>query len=596
MATIGVINLLMRANSAPFSKDIGKAKDSIKDLKNEAASGGGVLNKFAGSMSGLGTVIAGVGAAIGAAVIAKSLYDLTSESMKTVAATGKLSDRLGVTTEDLIGLQHAARMTMGADQVDSFNDALGEMQKKIGEISAEDGGQKAILQSLGLDGKKMAGQGAVENLGQIADAISKVESRAEKLDLVDKIFGGAGAGLLPLLEQGSAAINEYTADAENLGLMFSNVDAEKVNQANQVMTKLGEIIQGTGQQLAIGLAPYITAAAQAFEDLGLQGWDVAGIISAGMKWIGAGVGVVLDVVHTLKIGWKYLQAGATAAIALILDSVATLGEGLEYLLNLIPGVSVEFGTMARDMAEEVSELADTHFKEAMDALAAPPPSVGINKFFDDIETNAQRVAEEITNAKKPVDALGESFLNVTKKVGDLEKKLKEQIATFGLSSEQVEIYKLKQEGASASQIASVKSLSEELAKLEEKKKLEDDLNSKAKSLLESTKTPLEKYQTEIKELQQMLSMGLIDQKTFDRATKKAGGELNGENRFGGSALKVGSDEGRMAILKFRGLDRRDPNIGVEKNTLVVASESKKQTALLEKALKQLETDNSYAFN
>lgn len=742
MATIGLINLLMRANSAPFTKDIKKASDSIGGMKKEAASAESSFGSFSAGLKGMGAALAGVGAALGAAAIAASLKSFVQESMSSVVATARLSDRLGVATEDLIGLQHAASQSLGADQVEAFTDALSDMQEKIGDVTLEEGGAKDILKILGLDAAKLKTQDAVTNFKQIADAISKVKSKAEKLHIADTLFGGQGQKLLPLLEQGSAGIERFAAEAQNLGLNFSRVDAAKVEQANAAMGRLGAVIQGTGQQLAIGLAPYIEAAANALTNMGAQGIDVAGYVDSAMGMMSSSIGVVADVIHTVGLGWEALEAVAATAVssmmsgvaslgdgvqtvtkvvtdfdlswqllgatgatvgegflmvlatlgdglevvinyvpylkevvaslgigwtamggaaaqafATTLSTLATVGEGVEWLLNQIPGVEVSFGTALQDMAKQAQEFADTSFAEVNDALNKPidtsgvddffqglrdtadnasqfsedswnefnssleatpnnqaiegffneveagaagaaeyadtkwaefndslmaaPPSEGINNFFDEIKSGAAEAAQEIADSKKPIDELGDSFTAAAMKVGELEAKLKEQLATYGKSSAEVEIYKLKQLGASDEQLAAAKKLSDQL---------------KAKSVIESNMTPIEKYKKEIGELRELLSSGAIDKATFDRASQKLGKDSGMSELKFAAATELGSNEARSAILRHQGIGSRDPNLGVEKNTNVIASESKKQTSILNQVAKQLAANEAFSFN
>lgn len=579
MSTIGLIDLKMRADSGPFGKDIGKANKALDTLGKKTEETKSKFSNFAAGMSTAAGALTAVGAALGIAAAASSLKDLAADGMQSVVSTTRLADRLGVTTEALIGLQHAASQSLGKDQVEAFGDALSDMQEKIGDVTLEGGGAKDILKVLGLDAAQLASQDAVTNFGQISDAISKVQSKAEKLHIADTLFGGQGQALLPLLEQGSAGLAEFAKEAENLGLNFSRVDAAKVEMAQAALARVGDVIQGIGQQIAIGLSPYIESAAIAFENLGIQGVDIAEYIVSGMELIGQGVGIVLDIVHTLQLGWDAMGAAASSVVAGVISVIADMADTLEDFLNMIPGVSVEFGNTLRDMAKDSQAFADQDWEEFNKKLAAPPPSEGINKFFQDIKNNANTVAKEIAESKKPIEQMGQSMLGVGLKVKELEDKLKEQLATFGQDGNEVEIFKLKDLGAAE----------EDLKRLS---KMANDL--KGKSIIEANMTPLEQYQKELAELEQLKASGSIDDKTFNRAKDKLGKDLGTNDLKFAGAVELGSNEARQAVLRHQGLGR-DPNAGTEKNTATIAAEAKKQTEHLKKIAQKEQIDEVVNF-
>lgn len=583
MATIGLINLLMRANSDPFTKDLKKAGDSVSSFKKEAGSAGGTLASFSGGLKMAAGALTAVGAALGVAAAAKGLKDFVSSSLDSVDATSKMATRLGTTTEALIGLQHAANLNLDDAGAQQFGETLSQMQQAIGDVSLDDEGKaKDVLKILGLDAQTLKNQDPVQNFNQIADAISKIDSKAEKLNIAKKLFGGSGQALLPMLESGSAGLKELADDADNLGLSFSNVDGAKVEMANDAMSRAGAVITGIGQQLAIGLAPYIKAAADALADFGAQGIDVAGYVETGMDIIGTSVGTVADVFQILQLAISQISAVFFEVVADVLGGIADMADGIEHLINLIPGVEVEFGDGLRQMADDAMEFADTNWEEFQKAMAVPPPSEAIDAFFENIQTSADKMAQEMADAAKPVKSLGDSFTGAALKVGELEEKLREQIATFGKSSAEVEIYKLKVMGATDEQLAGVKKLSDQL---------------KAKQIIESNMTPLEKYRKELGELQELVKNGSIDQTTFSRAKAKLGKETGVTEVKFASAVKFGSDEARQTVLRHQGLGNQDPQKAVEKNTAAIAKDSSKQTDLLAKIVAAVQTDvQAFNFN
>ncbi|SIN97666.1 phage tail tape measure protein, TP901 family, core region [Singulisphaera sp. GP187] len=185
---------------------------------------------------------------------------------------------------------------------------------------------------------------------------------------------------------------------------------------------------------------------------------------------------------------------------------------------------------------------------------------------------------------------------VAKEIGSLEKELQLQIATFGKSSTEVDLYKLSLDGATAAQIQTARTLTTQLEAMERQKKVIDDqveaqkrLKEEGKSLYEETRTPLEKYAAEVQRLQGLLSAGAITGDTFDRAKLAAGDLLNEDKGKGkddgpthAAALQAGSAEAYSAQLKFgaQGGGSRDEPIKD------VAKETTKQTELLRQLLQE----------
>jgi plasmid maintenance system antidote protein VapI len=556
MATVKYMNVVLGMNTGKFQKGTQSAVSSLGSLKSAI----GVTSGAIGALAGV----------IGGAAAFLTIKALTQDSMEAIDSTAKLADRLGTSTEALLGLQHAADLS--GTSADSLQSALEKMSVNLSKAKGGAAGAKDAFEQLGLNVDDLASGDPIEAVKQIADGINALPSASDRAAASMEIFGKQGIGLLSTLAEGSEGIAEMTAETVKLGLSYSRVDAAQVEAANDAISRAGKLVTGLGNQLAIQLSPYIEVAANKLTEFATTGVDMASVVSTSLDWISSGVGFVADALDLLKIGAMTWWSSQVSVAALLFDSLVRVAEGLEYLVNLLPGVNVSFTGTLRGMADRMNSFASEQRTNAWDSFLAEPPSTGIKSFFDDIKTSAASAALAITNAGSKTKEMGDDMLESATKVAELESKLKEQIATFGMSSREIELFKLSQAGASSEVLSNVTALTAQLDAMEATKKINDDLASSAQQVIEANMTAGDKYQAEIEKLQTLLDKGLIDQGTYDRATEKAGKDLGtpaaSEQPKFGAALELGSSEARSAILRnrFGSESSKDPNKDVAKNT------------------------------
>tara|TARA_R110002072_G_scaffold177535_2_gene333521 strand:- start:1018 stop:1875 length:858 start_codon:yes stop_codon:yes gene_type:complete len=274
------------------------------------------------------------------------------------------------------------------------------------------------------------------------------------------------------------------------------------------------------------------------------------------------------------------------------------------------------------MADGVNELAYEQWKQAKEEFIKPPPSVGIKKFFKDINAEAKQAAE---NMKK--NGLGQTTMNDPAK--EVISSLKQQIEVLKVGADQAKLNELKTQGVSEAMLKQVSALQSQKKALEESKKAAEELKKrqealtekfkspvekfktefmklkklldkglitkdtfksaaldalpdKVKSIIEKTKTPTQKFQEQLKELQNFKNAGLLNDQQFTKAKQELAKELGqtGEVKLA-SAAEFGSQEARSSILKNR-LGNRDPMKDALKVNQEQLEEQKKLPPLLAK--------------
>lgn len=142
---------------------------------------------------------------------------------------------------------------------------------------------------------------------------------------------------------------------------------------------------------------------------------------------------------------------------------------------------------------------------------------------------------------------------------DLEKttqELRKQAETFGMTSEEAKVYELRMKGVKEVQLKELQALAANVKKKEEHKKLMDE----AKKITEDSRTPLQKFNERMVELNKMFGMGMITKPIFLQAVEKAKNEFNEAATSAKKAkeeiLKLdqvlfGSTEARARVEAFR---------------------------------------------
>jgi len=177
---------------------------------------------------------------------------LVKSSFTTIDQLAKTSDKLGVTTEALAGLRHAAELTGVASN--TLDMALQRMTRRVAEAAGGTGEAKAAIAELGLDARKLAQLSPDKQFAAIAERMAQVSTQGERVRLAFKLFDSEGVAVVNTLRLGSDGLRKTAEEAKALGLAISRVDAKRIEDANDAMVRIRGAASGIGNTLAISLA------------------------------------------------------------------------------------------------------------------------------------------------------------------------------------------------------------------------------------------------------------------------------------------------------------------------------------------------------
>jgi hypothetical protein len=243
MATVSSLKINLIAQTAAFSRNMDAAKKKMSLFTASAKSMAKVLRAGFNALALYGGIAAGV--AVGGLTV------LTKNSLKSVDALSKLSDRIGIATEELSGLEHAARIA----NVQDLTKSLEKFVRGIGEYGMGIGEAKYAFEALGITIEQISNMSTYDALLMIADQLSNISNISERANLAQKLFGRGGASMINMLEKGSDGLMDMQREAEALGITFSRDAGAKVESFNDSVTRLKESFSGLGNTLAVNLAP-----------------------------------------------------------------------------------------------------------------------------------------------------------------------------------------------------------------------------------------------------------------------------------------------------------------------------------------------------
>jgi hypothetical protein len=371
--------------------------------------------RLAASAAKIGLAFATAGAAAAAA--------LTKMQMSNIDSLAKTADKIGVTTEALGGLRHAAELTgVGSDTLDM---AMQRLTRRVSEAANGTGEAKNALIELGINAANLEQLPLDVQMEVIADAMGDVKSQSDKVRLAMKLFDSEGVSLVNTLASGSTGLQQMAKEADTLGITVSRVDAAKIEMANDAVTKSKGVFTGLGNQLATAFSPIIESvsnnlyqAALDTEGFGNIGQDVADALVSGF-------GKFLDTVQMVEHGILSIKLAALKAQQAYEELLAPDQGRAEFFKQemalrekLTKGL-INHGEFTKKQMELQKKLNDgtltsndalvvgaEETQQAIDAIIAQIdafkntelPSEKITLLYERIKAEAQKAAEVIAEA------------------------------------------------------------------------------------------------------------------------------------------------------------------------------------------------------
>ena len=424
--------------------------------------------------------VMGVALAAGATAAAAGLVMVVNRQRELIDQQAKLAQRYRTTYESISTLTRAgdlAGVTIG--QIETASKGL---EQRLGQAIQGTDAQKEAFDRLGLSAQEIAKLPLDKRISEINKALRENVQASERAAVAGKIFGEEGAITMQALNPETIA--EAARQVEVFGLNLSDVDAAKVEMANDAMSTFGMLADGAGKQLTVELAPILKAVG----DLFLEGAEEAGgmgevIEDAANKAVNA-LAFVMDAGDGIKRAFTVIADVIIGTLVTAqyrsLELVAAISESL----NNLPGVEIDTSGMNAS-AREARLIAQEAAASIGEALNEPLAGQRFKQFVEKAREEGQVAAEAVVASRKEVELLGDAYEDTGDEAEKAAKKAAEKIGgqitameralvTWGMTSDEVALYGLKVDGASASQLAYAESLLATVTALEQQKEATEE--------------------------------------------------------------------------------------------------------------------------
>jgi len=247
MATIEtafkIIASVVGANAiTQLSKNVAGVSTASDNMRRSLVQGAAALRVFAGSIA------------------VREMVNFVKGNIDLADKLDKMSMRTGVAVEQLARYKVAAELSDVS--LESMGVALNKLNKNIVEASSGSGAAAVAFKAMGINVRDAQGnlKSADTITGEIADRFKGFPDGPQKAALAMAVFGKSGADLIPLLNSGSEAMNEFKL---NIGPEFSAASAA----FNDRLTLINVGVQNFGIAVAKQMLPALNDGLDAFISL-----------------------------------------------------------------------------------------------------------------------------------------------------------------------------------------------------------------------------------------------------------------------------------------------------------------------------------------
>jgi hypothetical protein len=258
---VGDIAIQVGADIGPLVAQMARGEGSVSAFGAAAskAAGGGVSSLRLSSLALAGAVGAAAG---GMALLVRS----------SINAAGALNDASKATGIHVASLQAMTQVAGEASvSQEQLLAALKKMEVNLAGLQSGAKAQTEAFGALGLSMQSLQGLSPDEAFTKIVEAINAIQDPAMKTAAAVDIFGKSGADLIPMMDGYAASLAEVAQKQAEFGIALSDDQAAKMDAAGDAAARLGMAVEGLGNQLAIALGPATTFVIEELSHA-IQGW------------------------------------------------------------------------------------------------------------------------------------------------------------------------------------------------------------------------------------------------------------------------------------------------------------------------------------
>jgi DNA anti-recombination protein RmuC len=362
-------------------------------------------------------------AALGAAAVAATatLVAFTRQGLRDVDQQAKLARSLDATIDGLRGVQIAAA-DAGVES-GALGTSLQMLNARTAEAARGTGSAAQAMERLGLDAQALMRMDVDQRMAAIADRMKELGfSAAQAQDELGQL-GIRNRRLALLMIQGGDAIRNARKEVDDYGMSLSEVDASKVERANDAFRRLGRFVEGVRVQLAIQLAGAITVVSDRFNEMIVEAGGIDKVIAPAIENMVRRLGALGDAVQrmailfaTWRLGVAYLRFAFLELNRFIsgtfYKTIADIGQAIINLADRIsrfpfaPKIDTsglrDFVNFSDDTANAIDRMRERALASLLEANSALNRLLGDPKPSEEFERLLREAAAAAEEASKNI--------------------------------------------------------------------------------------------------------------------------------------------------------------------------------------------------
>ena len=461
--SLGTLTLDLIAKTGGFTGPMDKAARQTKKNSDQMAKYG----KAVGTAIGVGATAA----AAGIVLMIQRERDLIDEQ-------AKVAQKLDTTYESMANLRRAGEL--GGVGFNTIETAGRTLNANIGKAIQGVTLQADAFERLGLSAQEVYDVPLDQRIAMINKALDENVSASERAAVAGDLFGTRNAAAIQQLDPGTIA--EAARQVEIFGLNLSDVDAAKVEMANDAMSTFGLLTDGIGKQLTVQLAPILKAVGDEFLNSADEAGGLGKQVESAVETAVNALAFVVDAGDGVGRAFSLVADNIVLMFATAQYAVYTATAGILDAIDGIPGIDVKVNV---DSARRSAELAKGVMSEALssmkDTIDTPLAGERLRKAYKAAQEAGEAAAEAAVKLRKDNEDTGDSFADLAGSANEATDEIRKQISAleraaivWGMSADEIQVYELRAAGATDQQLEYAESLLETVAGFEAAKKAQDD--------------------------------------------------------------------------------------------------------------------------
>lgn len=391
MAAIGKVSAVFTASTSGLTAGVKAASSSFRSLQSDTAS-------LSSSMRALVAINgAQLFGSIASTAIsgARSLLSYADSQSQVIDASSKMAARLGMTYGEFAGLSLAA--DLAGVSMETVGKASTKAEIAFANASAGSAVAAAAFSRLGLSVDDLKKMSAAERFDAITNAISAMPNEADRAAAAVKIFGKAGAELLPLFSGGAGGIAQARKEADRLGLALTSTQGREVEAMNDSFTMVAKTVAGITQQVVAYMAPAVRGISEAFVTMvgNIGGQNIGQAIGQGIV---EGAKYLATVADLIANGFRDMYFAAADVLGVAVTKEAARLKEMQAQIqagtapqSIVPGSGGFVTQLDPAFAAELAQLTD-----AVNAQRQP-----LTMFTDAIASAEKAITAVVNSPQEP---------------------------------------------------------------------------------------------------------------------------------------------------------------------------------------------------